>query len=217
MPYVKFVDADDLLTRDATASLLAVLIATPDAVLAFGNRQFFRPDETPVLEPAPKKPTTTLITAPLLPSIKNSLFNPTQFMTRTGLAQEVGGCDERVVYSQEYSLTMRLARHGTFVHLDATLAYLLDDNINRLSNNQGRQLQRVTKAVRLFVEDHPDLPGSLVRFACRRNAGRAWRYARRETGASLTSVWFRHYLRGYLSMWRNPVAFIKTCEEVYDC
>ncbi len=216
MPFIKFVDADDLLTRDATISLLTALIAAPDSVLAYGNRQFFTPADTPNLEPRAAKPQTRLIAAPLLPSIRNSLFNPTQFMTRTDLAREVGGCDERVVFSQEYSLTMRLARRGAFVHLDATLAYLLDDNTNRLSNNQGRQLQRVTKAVRLFIADYPDLPKSLVRFACRRNASRAWRYARRELNADMTSSWFRRYIRGHLGVWRDPVAFIKACEEVYD-
>lgn len=215
MPFIKFVDADDLLTRNATSSLLEVLLAAPDAVLAYGNREFYSPADKPSLEPAVNSG-TNFIADPLLPSIKNSLFNPTQFLTRTRLAQEVGGCDERVVFSQEYTLTMRLARRGPFVHLDTRLAYLLDDDSNRLSNNKGRQLQRVTKAVRLFVADYPDLPKNLVRFACRRNASRAWRYARRETGAGITSSWFLLYIRGYLGIWRNPVAFIKACEQVYD-
>lgn len=216
MSYTKFVDADDLLTRDATANLLAALTTNHDAVLAYGDRQFFTPDTKPDLSPTTVQPAARVISEPLRPALKNSLFNPTQFLTRTDLARAVGGCDERVVFSQEYSLTMRLARHGAFIHLDQILAYLLDDTVNRLSNNQGRQLQRVTKAVRLFVADYPDLPKPLVRFACRRTASRAWRYARREAGAGLTSPFFRHYMRSHLGAWLDPVAFIQACEAVYD-
>ncbi|WP_422022152.1 glycosyltransferase family 2 protein [Pyruvatibacter mobilis] len=216
MPFLKFVDADDLLTRDATVNLLTALRDAPDAIVAYGDRAFFPPGAEPDLSPVPASPAITVTAAPLAPAIRNSLFNPTQFMTRTEIARACGGCDERVVFSQEYSLTMRLARHGSFLHLDQTLAYLLDDSVNRLSNNQGRQLQRVTKAVRLFVADYPDLDPALIRFACRRNAARAWRYARRERGAGLTSAWYRHYLRGSLGLWRDPVRFIRTCEAVYD-
>jgi glycosyltransferase involved in cell wall biosynthesis len=216
LPYLKFVDADDLLTLDATANLLAALAGMPDAVVAYGDRKFFPPGVSPDLSPVNKPPAITVMAAPLEPSIRNSLFNPTQFLTRTQIARACGGCDERVVFSQEYSLTMRLARHGSFIHLDQTLAYLLDDSTNRLSNNQGRQLQRVTKAVRLFVDDYPDIDPRLIRFACRRNAARAWRYARRERGAGFISPWFWHNLRGSLGLWRNPVRFIRTCEAVYD-
>jgi len=215
MPFVKCVDADDLLTRDATRLLLDALLADPSAVLAYGDRMFFAPGAQPDLSTTGGG-AITRCDAPLLPALRNALFNPTQFLTRTHLARAVGGCDERVVFSQEYSLTLRLARHGAFVHLHQTLAHLLDDPVNRLSNDQARQLQRVTRAVGLFVADYPDLPNTAVRFACRRNANRAWHFARRRRQAHIGSRWFWHAVRGRLGLWRDAAGFIAACEAVYD-
>ena len=83
MPFLKFVDADDLLTRDATVNLLTALRDAPDAIVAYGDRAFFPPGAEPDLSPAPASPAITVTAAPLAPAIRNSLFNPTQFMTRT--------------------------------------------------------------------------------------------------------------------------------------
>ncbi len=216
MPFIKFVDADDLLSRDATLLLLNALKADEGAVLAYGGRRFFKPGEKPDLSPAAFVPGVSRSEAPLRAAMRNSLFNPTQFLARTGACRESGGCDERVVFSQEYSLTLRLARRGAFLKLDRTLAYLLDEDVNRLSNNKGRQLQRVTRAVRHFLEDHPETSGSLQRFACRRAASRAMRYARRDLGFGRVNPWLGHYLRGHFGLWSDPVAFIRACETVYD-
>lgn len=216
MPLVKFLDADDLLARDATRQLRDALLARPDAVVAYGARRFFAPGRMPDLAPADTPATIERIADPLLPAIRNSMFNPTQFMTRTELARATGGCDERVVFSQEYSLTLRLARLGPFLRLDRTLAFLLDEDSNRLSNDQGRQLQRVTRALRHFVADYPDLPARYRRFACRRAGGRAWRYARRTRHAGPFSRWFALYLRSLVGGIGNASGFIAACEAVYD-
>ena len=216
MPLVKFVDADDLLAPDATRRLRDALLAHPDAVLAYADRVSFRASEIPDLVPSRRPPAVDRIERPLGPAIRNSMFNPTQFLARTDICRQVGGCDERVVFSQEYSLTLRLAFRGPFVHLRQVLAYILEANDNRLSNNQARQLQRVTRALRLFCEDYPDLPAQYRRFACRRATGRAWRFARRELGAGVMSPWFRLYLLGWVSSGGNAGDLIRACERVYD-
>jgi len=76
------------------------------------------------------------------------MFNPTQFMVRTAAATAVGGCDERVVFSQEYGLTLRLARLGAFLRLDAPVAWLPREAPGRLSTNDLQLLYSFTD---LFV------------------------------------------------------------------
>ena len=36
------------------------------------------------------------------------MFNPSQMLARTDICKSVGGCDERIKFSQEYSLTLKL-------------------------------------------------------------------------------------------------------------
>jgi len=215
LPYIKFVDADDLLADRATETLLAALGGS-DAVLAYGGVERYD-DETGIdLQACRPGAAVHRIDAPLRPALRNALFNPTQFLVRTEVAQAVGGCDERIVHSQEYSLTLRLARAGPFLRVDAPVAFLPRDVPGRLGSHVGRQLQRVTRACALFVADHPDLPWSVKQFACRRAAGRAWRYARRHGDAGLDSPWFRAYLRSRLPMLSGHARFIDACASVFD-
>lgn len=215
-PFIKFVDADDLIAHDATRVLLAALAPT-DACLAYGRCVRY-PEEAPpdLAAPLPAAPAVARLAAPLKLALKNSLFNPTQCLARTEAVRAVGGCDERIVWSQEYSLTLRLAQRWDFLKVDAAVAYLPRDVPGRLSNNPGRQLQRVTLACASFLRDHPETPAALKRFACRRAAGRAWKFARRYLGASHLSPWFRRDLACRLGLIGDPPAFIEDCATVYD-
>ena len=47
-------------------------------------------------------------------AMRNSMFNPTQFLARSKECKLVNGCDERIVHSQEYSLTLRLGETWKF-------------------------------------------------------------------------------------------------------
>lgn len=209
-PFIKFVDADDLLGDHATRILLAAL-APSDACLAFGEAVRYSDLDAIDLSIAVENPVVDRIEAPLLPAIRNAMFNPSQFLARTDAVRQVGGCDERVVFSQEYGLTLRLARQWPFLKLVYPVAWLPTESPGRLSANEGRQLQRVTKALALFLNDHPDLPSPAKRFACRRAAGRAWKYARRRGGEPTFGRWFWRNLAGQLGMVGDHAAFVTAC------
>lgn len=216
MPYIKFCDADDLLAHDTTQVLLDALKADPQACLAFGGRHVFAERETIDLERPLTAGAVERIEAPLVPALRNSMFNPTQFLVRTAIAQAVGGCDERVVHSQEYSLTLRLARTGPFLRVSPVVAYIPAEVPGRLSaRDPGRQLQRVTRAIAYFLADHPDVPGDLVREACRRAAGRAWKYQRRWRGKTFASPWFWRQVWANLRPPADP-AYIHACARAFD-
>jgi len=215
-PYIKFVDADDLLAHDATAQLLTTLEGS-DACLAYGDAVSYEAKAPPDLAaPLPEAPNVTRLRDPLKLAFKNSLFNPTQFLARTEAVRAVGGCDEAIVFSQEYSLTLRLAAHWDFLHLSAPVAYLPRAAPGRLSDDGGRQLQRVTLACASFLREHPQTPPPLIRFACRRAAGRAWKFARRHLGARSGSEWHWLNVRSFAAATGDAATFIERCAGVYD-
>lgn len=215
--FVKFVDADDLLHADATATLLGVLEATPDACLAFGRAVRFTDRAAIDLDGAPGTPAVERLERPLKRAMTNSMFNPTQFMARRKALIAVGGCDERIVFSQEYALTMRLARRWPFLRVDADVAYLPDEVAGRLSNNEGRQLQRVTRSVAYFLRDYPDVPWTLKQYIAKRMAYRAWKYLHRtERPFWLTHPLFWHQARCWLPMLSGHADFIEECGRVFE-
>lgn len=215
--YVKFVDADDLLHADATRLLLAALQADPAACLAYGRAVTYDDRaaldlETPLAAPPPVR-----LARPLRPAMRNSLFNPSQFLARRAALLACGGCDERIVFSQEYTLTMRLARRAPFLRLDAPVAYLPAEVPGRLGADQARQLQRVTRAVALFLRDHPDTPWRLKQAAARRMAYRAWKHLHRtEEAFWLTHPAFWRQVRAWLPMLGGHAAFIEACSRAFD-
>ncbi|MBO88844.1 MAG: hypothetical protein CMP14_04935 [Rickettsiales bacterium] len=213
-PYIKFVDADDLISDSATETLLRA-IQESDACLAYGNVEYYAVESEVDLTSVVENPNTEILDNPLRQAMKNSLFNPTQCLARTEAVKEVGGCDERVVHSQEYSMTLRLAQRWPIMKVHAPVAFIPQDGI-RLSNNEARQLQRVTRALALFLCEHPDVGVDLRRFACRRAAGRAWHYARRHASAGYGSPWFRRYLASFVASGRDASSFIATCCDAFE-
>lgn len=209
-PFIKFVDADDLIGDHATAILLAAL-RDSDACLAYGEAVRYAEDDPLDLQIDTKAPPVVRLEAPLKAAIRNSMFNPTQFLARTDAVTAVGGCDERVVHSQEYGLTLRLARRCPFLRVDAPVAWLPREAPGRLSTNEGRQLQRVTRALALFLADNPDLAPGLKRYACARAAGRAYKFARRRGGEGVLGRWFWRNLAAQLGLVRDAPAFVEAC------
>lgn len=218
-PFIRFCDADDLLTRDGTRILLDALSAS-DACLAYGKRKAYADlEEIDVgtdLDPPRETAAVRHMAAPLRAALRNSLFNPSQLLVRTASAHAVGGCDERIVFSQEYSLTLRLARRWPFLKLEPLVALVLGEGPGRLSGNMARQLQRVTLACANFLEDSPDIDRGLKHFACRRAAGRSWKWRRRIHGAGFTSPWFWRNLGSYMPMDRDAPAFIRACARAFE-
>ena len=121
-----------------------------------------------------------------------------------------------MVFSQEYTLTLRLAHRWPFVKLHAPVAFVLDDAPGRLSGNPGRQLRRVTMALAYFLRDHPDVPPRLQKFACQRAAGRAWKWRLRQHGDSMASPWFWRNLRSHFGVPADVPGFIESCAAAFD-
>ncbi|MDB5492276.1 MAG: putative Glycosyl transferase family 2-containing domain [Micavibrio sp.] len=216
MEFIKFVDADDLLHEQATAILLGALKANPGACLAYALCQYFNEGETMDLTQTLGVCEIETIAEPLYASIQNSLFNPTQFLARTDAIKKSGGCDERVKHSQEYSLTLRLARLGSFVKVNETLAFLCRGEAGRHGASSSRQLQRVSLALAYFLEDYPDTPLPLHRHAYKRAIGRAAKFDYRHRGGAKYSKLFWKSLLARIVPEKNYAAAIRATLPVFD-
>src|SRR5581483_7715288 len=124
LPLIKLVDADDVLLPGATAMLRDAMLRHPDAVLAFGAAEAYRSSDEalarlrePTIEtPAPAAPFDAL---PGL--LRRCEINPSLCLIAAAAARKVGGCDERV-FTQDYSLFLRLAATGPFANVAAPVA-----------------------------------------------------------------------------------------------
>ena len=216
-PFIKLCDADDLLAADATAVLLSALRRSEGAVLAYGNAELYDSESEIDFGADLLGAPTTIIRRPLRAALRNSLCNPTQLLVRTDVAKRCGGCDERVRFSQENALVLRLAAQGSFVRTSATVAFLPRDVPGRLSADEGRVLRDVTLHIALFVADKPSLSWRLKQFACRRAAGRCRRFvARRGGGVDLLRRATGLYLRSRLPILHGHAAFIERCAQLLD-
>ena len=83
------------------------------------------------------------------------MFNPSQFLVRTDICKKVGGCDERIIHSQEYSLTLKLAKAGDFIRLNHPLAILPEKAPGQISEKKINQIYRVSKSLEFFLIDNP--------------------------------------------------------------
>ncbi|MAI29595.1 MAG: hypothetical protein CMP38_05240 [Rickettsiales bacterium] len=196
MKYIKFLDADDVILSKATFCLLNLLENNKDSVLAYGLQRKVKNIKSVDLEEDFDFNKTLIIKNPILLAMRNSMFNPSQFLVRRKLCQMTGGCDERVIHSQEYSLTLRLSRLGNFIKLNYPIAILPLNAPGQISEKKNNQIYRVSKALELFLKENKDLSLNIKLFATRRLTARSWRFARRMSNSSIFSRWFLFYILG---------------------
>lgn len=212
--YIKFLDADDLLLSDATNCLLNILEKYNDFVLAYGQQRKTKNLSKVNLNKSLKKD-FDIVHKPLDLAMRNSMFNPSQFLARTSICKKVGGCDERVKHSQEYSLTLKLALKGKFIKLNDFVTILPINAPGQISENKVEQIYRVSKALELFLKDNHDLPKNILVKAQRRLTGRAWRFAKRSYGESYFSKWFLIYLIGFFGINKNHIRICEEANKIY--
>ena len=215
MKYVKFVDADDVLSYNATTVLLQALHGS-DACLAYGATTYFDGEVAAVMMEPSHPLDIEIVPESLLRAIKGAMFNLSQCLVRLDAVREVGGCDERLVHAQDYSLSLRLALRWSFLRVSNLIVFMPRKVKQRVSNNLPWQLQRVTRGVGLFLEDNPDIPNEVKRYAARRATGRAWKFARRERNASVCSIWFWRYVGYYLGISTDYLSDIERSCDVFE-
>ena len=216
MKYVKFLDADDIILSDATISLLKILENNKRIVLSYGLQRKVNQLKRVHLFEKFDLNNFSIVKNTTKKSMRNSMFNPSQFLVRTKYCKQVGGCDERIKFSQEYSLTLRLSLLGDFARLNYPIAILPIEARGQISEKKNNQIFRVSKALEFFLEDNPKLDIKHKLYAQRRLTARAWRFARRYRGSTIFSKWFLLYLMGLLRIKKNLIRNCKNSNKVYE-
>ncbi len=191
-PFIKLVDADDVLLPDATSVLLDSLLQHQGAVLAYGRTGLYASQQEAIdrlAEPVPTAVPPRRLEANPLPSqlLRGFSIGPSNSLFSAAAAQKVGGCDARV-FTQDYSLVLRLATIGAFVWVGAIVALCPAQAEGRVNDGGPQILHDVNLSIAYFLEDQR-LSAALARNAVRRATMRAYHWARRREGAGLFSYW----------------------------
>lgn len=203
LPWLKFLDGDDVLTPRATTWLLDAAAAS-GVGWAWGNLGTYRLDKdapggiaslTVVSEP----PSSTQAMAdPLAFFIRNIPANSTSLLVDRALYDRVGGCDERL-RSPDYTLFLRLAAAAPVTHLDAPVGLVPEDAPGRLSGQKRRSRYESVLALLYLVAETSQLSPAHRQQAMRRAVSRAWLFARRENGCGVFSPHFLRLIRSRLA------------------
>lgn len=216
MKYIKFLDADDLILSDSTKLLVDILEKNSSCILAYGLQRKVDNIVNVNLNERINNYEIEMIENPTRLAMRNSMFNPSQFLVRTSICKSVGGCDERIRFSQEYSLTLRLSKIGPFVKLNYPIAILPFSAPGQISEKKNNQIFRVSKALELFINENDDLPIKTRLYAQRRLTARAWRFARNNKIRNLYLKYFILYLTGLLRINIKPLEICKQANKIYE-
>ncbi|MCG8510383.1 MAG: glycosyltransferase [Rhodospirillales bacterium] len=199
LPYVKGLDGDDVLVPQATTLLLDALDSTGCPV-AYGTHLTYWPGQDPLTEGkvikalAAEPPPATRVDHPLDLLVRGSLFgNPSSWLARRDLLLAAGGSDP-TVFIQDVSVTLRMAARAAFAVLDYPVFLSPHEDDGRLSGNKAQILHDINRAYANFFTEHSYLSAAMRYQAAKRLTGRAWKWAKRQRGASLTSPDFRRHL-----------------------
>jgi glycosyltransferase involved in cell wall biosynthesis len=190
--FIKLVDADDVLVPDATSVLLDSLMQHQGAVLTYGRTGLYASQQEAfdrLAEPVLATPPARRLETNPLPSqlLRGFSIGPSNSLFSAEAAQKVGGCDARV-FTQDYSLVLRLATVGSFVWVGAIVALCPAVAEGRVNDGGPQCLHDANLSIAYFLEERR-VPSSLARNAVRRATMRAYHWARRREGAGLFSYW----------------------------
>ncbi|MDE2167762.1 MAG: glycosyltransferase family 2 protein [Alphaproteobacteria bacterium] len=191
-PWIKFVDADDVLAPYATRILLdaAVSIGAKIAVGATTSYEFGKPITFGPLNAVAAAPYRRDLFREVM---KNSPSNLSGTLIDRALYWEVGGGDPRLRYVIDTALMMRASRNRPVAGVRAVVAAGPSTAPNRMSANQARMLREHNRAMLYLLAENPDLSWRDRRLLLERAFGRAWKWQRRRRGASIWSRWFWLY------------------------
>ena len=215
MKYIKFLDADDLIINKTTSTLMNFLEKEKNIVLAYGLQRKVKDITKEKLDEKFDSNNVTILRNPIKLAMRNSMFNPSQFLVRTDICKKVGGCDERIIHSQEYSLTLKLAKAGDFIRLNHPLAILPEKAPGQISEKKINQIYRVSKSLEFFLIDNPSLELKYKLYAQRRLTARAWRFARNKKISKYYLKYFFLYLLGLFRINIKPQIICNEANKIY--
>lgn len=197
-PYIKFCDGDDILHPRATIELYKALnqfdvdLAWSEGEVIPASSEKMNAPDLPLSGKGPE-----LLSNPIERALKLAIFNLTCVLAKTETVRAAGGCDPRV-FIQDYSFTLRLAKHTDFVLVPSILNWCptIENANNRASTLGGgaQVLHDLNAALAYFILDNPDMNTNIRKKMLQRASSRAWTWAKRQESASVFSKDFARYI-----------------------
>lgn len=151
MKYIYLMDGDDRLIPEATQILLDA-IDRHKVDIAVG-KHFDSRSRHKITKLTSKE---TVLKDPLWEAVRLLALGSSRAIVRSSLIKKVGGSDERV-FTQDYTIALRLSRIASFVVVDKLIATDIYDAPERLSNNKSQEVYDSFLARYLFIKDNLDL------------------------------------------------------------
>jgi Glycosyl transferase family 2 len=198
--WIRLLDGDDLAVPGSTARLRAALEGS-GADLAYGAYALYHLGETPVA-PGAIAGGWARIAQPLRQVLTNNEIVPSINLGRRIAMQAVLPLVETVRTAQDFQLAARLSQRGAVVRLDgAAVCWFAATAEGRLSGSVRHMYADTCRLVAAHLDGPFAWPAAEARFAVRRNASRAQRFA----GRHLRLGWRQALrLRGLTLRARSP-------------
>lgn len=214
-PFLKMLDADDVLAPYATKLLLQ---AIGDSAAAYSlptdinasidyRKGIHFPDE-------PQHIDVHTIDDILYHVIRTGWAGSSNLLVNTDAFRTVGGCDEGV-FVQDWSLPIRLARHYKIHYFRDLIVYFPEVAEGRVMGNSAQMLHDLTCTQYHFIQQHPDLEKRYKKLAAKRCIGRAWKWEKRMNHASIFSKYFFLYAANRLGIPLDPLWLLQQTPQVF--
>jgi len=198
LPWLKIVDADDVLARQCTQILLEAATRL-QLRLAWCHGIAYQPGSPLDLGDFDLSRIKVRRQNLFLNCLDHVPCNLSQTLIDRALYWQVGGCDERL-FTQDYSLLLRLAWHTEAAEVEAIpLVASPIEAPGRVSDDQRRMLRETNMAMLFFLSETQGVAWRHRRRATERAFGRAWKWQRRKLGAGVWSRWFWFYALAQLA------------------
>ncbi len=192
LPFTQIVDGDDVLAPYASRLLLRTA-AESGCGAVYGRNAYYGAAGAPVFPPEPERIAVRVLDDPLYTIIRIGHAGGSTHILDTEALKRAGGADERV-FVQDQSLPQRLAFTAKIGFIDHLISMGPRDEPGRIMKVPAQLLHDQSLAALLTLKDHPELPPRIRRLVQKQVTGRAWKYARRHSGASYLSRYFRLFL-----------------------
>ena len=170
-PFVKFVDADDIIHPDATLNLLSHM-TNENVAIVIGMGKIYEKHREEF-----GGSSSMCLDHPLEFVVRNALSSSSEAMVRRDFYLEAGGCDQ-TLFIQGESYIHRLSTRHAIVLSDDEVGVNIRKEEPGLNDN-ALQIEHDRNAAFIgLLKYWPDMPTKIKRAIFRGSAKRAWRWAR---------------------------------------
>ena len=170
-PFVKFVDADDILHPDATLNLLSHM-TNENVAIVIGMGEIYEKHREEF-----GGSSSVCLDHPLEFVVRNALSASSETLVRRDIFLEAGGCDQTLFIQGESYIHRLSISHAIVLSDDEVGLNVRKEELGLNDNSLQIEHDRNASFIGL-LKYGPDIPTKIKRIIFRRAAKRAWRWAR---------------------------------------